>query len=351
MAYGAVHSAGAPRSRETPHRARIERIPTVDTADLEFVAELAAPPPRPAPTRVSREWLVQGVIPAGRLASIYGPPGIGKSTFVMQLAAAVMYGGCPVIPRDPKSKHKHPLTLEVPEERRGRVLWLTWEDETDEFVRRWNAAYEAGAFAFAKNAPRFPDPKLLTLVQMRRLGGIWGPAVGDHRATVAEWTPAGSVVVKMLQGHTLAISDPIASAYAASEIDRAAVRAFASALDIAGEDAGCATLLIGHPAKATTATGGRYSGSSDWDAAPRARMEMDMRTANGEPPAGKKPPPTGCAVTITKISYGPRHKEPLWLRNQVNPGFALVEGGPPEADAFAEEPERGSPEDLAQEVI
>ena len=299
-----------------------------------------------------REWLVPGVLPVGRLASLYGPPAIGKSSFMLQLSGAVMYGGCPVIPRDPKSKHPHPLTREIPADRCGRVLWLTWEDETDEFLRRWHAAYQAGAFAFAEDAPAFPDPARLTLVQMRRFGGIWGPKLGDHRATVSAWTDAGAVVVDLMRGHTLTVVDPIASAYADSEIDRAAVRAFASSLDIAGEDNGCATLLVGHPAKSNAGTGGRYSGSTDWDAAPRARLEMDLLTATGEPPNSRKPTPTACAISITKISYGPRYREPLWLRYAVNPGFALVEGGPPEADAFAEEPERRTPdEERARKVI
>ena len=308
------------------------------------------PPTKPEPETWDQEqppppraWLVPGVLPVGRLASLYGPPAIGKSSFMIQLSGAVMYGGRPVLPRDPNSKHPHPLTLEVPEERRGRVLLVTWEDETAEILRRWRAAYLAGALP--EQAPELPDPKMLTIIEMRRHGGIWGPAVGAHRAIVSRWTkPAGEAIIDMLAGHTVAIFDPIASAYADSEIDRAAVRAFTSALDIAGEDADCTTLLVGHPAKATTATGGRYSGSTDWDAAPRARMEMDLLTAEGTPPSRQNRAPTACAISITKISYGPRYREPLWLRYAVNPGFALVEGEPPEADAFAEEPERRSPE-------
>ena len=296
-----------------------------------------------------REWIVPGVLPVGRLASLYGPPAIGKSTFVMQLSAAVLYGGCPVIPRDPKSKH--PLTLAIPEERCGRVLLVTWEDETAEILRRWRAAHQAGALG--PDAPALPDPARLTIIEMRRHGGIWGPDQGKHRAIVSRWTkPAGEAIIDMLAGHTVAIFDPIAAAYADNEIDRAAVRAFTSALDIAGEDVGCTTLLVGHPAKAATDTGGRYSGSTDWDAAPRARMEMDLLTAEGTPPSRQNRAPTACAISITKISYGPRYREPLWLRYAVNPGFALVEGGPPEADAFAEEPERRTPdEERARKVI
>ena len=208
------------------------------------------------------------------------------------------------------------------------MLWLTWEDETDEILRRWNCAYEAGALA--DDAPNLPDPELLTLVQMRRHGGVWGPRAGEHRAIVSAWTDSGRVVVDMMEGHKLTILDPIASAYADNEIDRAAVRAFTATLDIAGEDVGCTTLLIGHPAKAAVATGGRYSGSTDWDAAPRARMELDYLTAEGAPPSSKKPVPIERAVTISKVSYGPKFKSPLWLRPKTNPGFALVEGRPPE---------------------
>ena len=166
------------------------------------------------------------------------------------------------------------------------MLLVTWEDETAEILRRWRAAHQAGALG--PDAPALPDPALLTIIEMRRHGGIWGPDQGKHRAHRVEVDgsrgPRGCRYVEGAHGGNL---DPIAAAYADNEIDRAAVRAFTSALDIAGEDVGCTTLLVGHPAKAATDTGGRYSGSTDWDAAPRARLEMDMLTARGRRPPEK----------------------------------------------------------------
>ena len=87
----------------------------------------------------AREWLIPGMVPAGRLAALYGTGGAGKSTLALQLAAAVMHGGSPLRTapdtQDPERlETHHPVLQPLPEARCGRVLWLTWEDETAEVV-------------------------------------------------------------------------------------------------------------------------------------------------------------------------------------------------------------------------
>ena len=313
--------------------------------------ELCPPPKRLEPATWEqklpppRDWLVPGALPGGRLTSLYGSPGIGKSTLAQQLAAAVMHGGCPVRPL--KKPGSHPLTREIPEDRRGRVLWVTWEDETHEFIRRWHRARTAEGIS----GPEFPDPNLLTVLQMVDFGSIWGPDIGDHHATVSTWTSVGKVVVDMMDGYRLLVIDPIASAYSGSEIDRSAVRAFCSALDAAGRNTNCTPLLLGHFSKAAAATGQRYSGSTDWEAAPRAMMEMDYLNFDGRPRSGPKDyDDRRRAVTITKLSYGAKDDTPLWLFGKTDSGYALVEGDPPAKSPVGKGSRRGETKKRRQPV-
>ena len=60
------------------------------------------------------EWLAEPIIPAGRLVSIYSPPGVGKSLLALDLAAAIARGG-PILGQD---------TRQAP------VLYLDYENVT-----------------------------------------------------------------------------------------------------------------------------------------------------------------------------------------------------------------------------
>lgn len=226
----------------------------------------ADPPPR--------DWLIPDWIPAGRLAAVYGTGASGKSMMALQIAAAVMHGGPPLRPAAAvKDKDgliaDHKILQPVPETSTGKVLWLTWEDEIDEIVRRWRMAYHAGAIGIP-----YPDPSKLTLVDMRAVGGaLWEPKNRGHFGTGAAWSTAGRRFVKTLADHKFAIVDPLAAAYASSEIERALVRAFTSAIDGAAEEAGCAVLLIAHPSVSGKDRGS--SGSTDWQASVRAHFVLE----------------------------------------------------------------------------
>ena len=220
----------------------------------------------PAP----REWLVDRLIPHGRLSSLYGVGEAGKSRLVLQLAAAVIAGSGPMIRRDPEASSDKGLETvgDVPEvKQQGRVLLVTWEDEPNEVSWRWKMAHAAGAIVC-------PDPRDdLRVLNMRAVGGpLWAPHPSGtrHTSTAGEWTTNGRRVLASLQDFTLCVVDPIAAAYACSEIDRALVRAFCSAIDGEAEQAECTVILVGHPPK----TGEAYSGNTDWYSAPRAMLTL-----------------------------------------------------------------------------
>lgn len=261
--------------------------------------DAADPPPR--------EWLIRDMLPAGRLAALYGTGGAGKSTLALQLSAAVMHGGAPLrTPPDASGSDDlaaaYPVLQPLPEERTGKTLWLTWEDERDEVLRRWRMAYHARAI----DTP-FPDPDRLTLVDMRKIGGpLWGPEQGRHVSTAATWTDAGARFLRTMDGHKLAIIDPLAAAFASSEIDRALVRAFTSALDGEAEAAGCSVLLIGHQPKTTA----DYSGSTDWQASVRGFLVLETSNETAHHAGDDKA--RAYRLRTPKQSYAPDGGH-LWL--------------------------------------
>ncbi|MCY4005776.1 MAG: AAA family ATPase [Rhodobacteraceae bacterium] len=247
-----------------------------------FDAEM---PPAPLPVQTwertppaRRDWLIPGWIPRGRLTSLYGAGGAGKSRLALQLAASLMHGGSPLAitpgTSDADLADLRSSGMGKMQEGGLRVLWLSWEDETAEFLRRWRMAWQAGAVTV-----EYPDPARLSLVDMREIGGpLWAPEGNGHISNRATWTAAGMRFLSSLKGHALAVVDPLAAAFASSENDRALVRQFAATIDGAAETANCTVLLIGHPPKAIAAG---YSGSTDWRNAVRAMLALETSPETG----------------------------------------------------------------------
>ncbi|MYH57154.1 MAG: AAA family ATPase [Boseongicola sp. SB0675_bin_26] len=262
-----------------------------------------------------RKWLVEDWIPAGRLGSLYGKGGLGKSLLALQIAAAVMHGGKPVATRDPSDKDRAEASGIAKTLQGGqRVLWLSWEDETDEFKRRWRQAYHAKAIT-----EEYPDPAWLGLVDMRKIGGaLWGP----DGAGGFNWTETGKRFLSMLEGYALAVIDPLAAAFMSSEIDRSQVRAFASALDRQAEESGCAVLIVGHPPKEEERSGkSGYSGSTDWRNAVRYMMLLETSDETGIQvhDDGKERKAGALRLRLDKASYA-REDRHVWLERHYVKG-------------------------------
>lgn len=304
--------------RADPHDPDLVDTLRAALAALPFTDELTTLPTNPA----TRDWLVKGLIPHGRLAALYGAGAVGKSRLVLQLAAAVITGTGPIIACDPAAIRDDEVAAigDVPTvQQQGRVLLVTWEDEPDEIARRWQLAGHA-----------LPNPEnpgdALAVLNMRTLGGsLWAPHAGGsrHTSTAGEWTASGHRLLKTLPDFTLAVIDPLAAAYANSEIDRALVRAFTSALDAAAEACGCAVLLVGHPPKSDAS----YSGSTDWRNAVRALLTLEpkptgyRRTGHGVRTSNetKKPPLIEAPCLVSdKCNYGPA-VDRVWLRSEWTP--------------------------------
>ena len=277
-----------------------------------FDTELLTLPESPP----ARRWLVDGLVPAGRLSAFYGEGAAGKSRLVLQIAAAVVAGGGPVIARDPEAIPSDLLELrDVPEVRAsgGRVMLVTWEDEPDEIARRWSFAHNADAITGPHPGDR------VRILNMRAIGGaLWAPhARGSrHTSTAGEWTEAGRRVLASIGDFVLVVIDPVAAAYSCSEVDRALVRAFCTALDDAAEKSGCTVLLVGHPPKSDS----KYAGSTDWRNAVRGLLTLGPEETIYRPQsAGKKAQKIRAPrLGVDKTSYGPV-RPGIWLRSEWQP--------------------------------
>ena len=294
----------------------------VPTSAVDWLRE---PPPR--------QWLVDNLIPAGRLSALYGDGEAGKSRLLLQLACAVIqdedgymlpWDADRAIERVTRNKSGVVAVAEPPLVRRhGYAVLVTWEDEPEEMVRRIWMAGRAGALPEPTGAFAAQLQNHLYVVNMREIGGpLWAPHAGSrHTSTEGTWTRAGHAVLARMaeDGPVLMAIDPIAAAFACSENDRALVRRFLTALDQAAEDTGCTVVLAGHPPKGRGDDTSSYSGSTDWRNGVRAMLTIELETTGyvlkSEP---SEQAPKAPMLKRDKNSYGAA-RESVWLKSHWVP--------------------------------
>ena len=234
----------------------------------------------------ARRWLIQGWLPVGRVTLLSGKAGQGKSRLALQLAAALASG-------DQTWLHGAPDQLDPSDP--APVVFCSWEDERDEIARKLHHMKRAESVG---DRLRFVHPA----------GAVWGPAQSSSRyaTTLGELTNAGRWVRAYCQQKQaqLLILDPLAAAYTCNENDRALVRAFMADWNRWAQETGCTVLIIAHPPK----TGADTSGSTDWEAAPRAVWTFGLEDTNMGKGKEKKAPRLVCI----KSSYAPLPAS-LWL--------------------------------------
>ena len=283
----------------------------IDAALVEpFAGELT-----PIPTDFERrKWIAPGWLPANRLSAIYGAGAVGKSRLALQIAAAAagVVEDNRMLPWDPAAGGDIREQGDVPQCETGKkTLLVTWEDERAELGRRWRMLHNAGA------VETWSPPDRIQIIDMREVGGpLWAPrkAGTRHISTAGEWTDAGLRLHATLEGFDLCIIDPLAAAYASSEIDRALVRQFTAAFDRIAEETECAVVLCGHPPKSDS----KFSGSTDWRASVRSMLVLELDDPGSDDPGGRddlKAP----ALKLDKASYA-REGGRIWLRNRYETG-------------------------------
>ena len=284
-----------------------------------------------------RDWVIPGWLPAGRVTRLSSHGGSGKTYLALELAAAIAAAsdprdgsdsdevwrvhedaGVPVLGRTANARGYKEDALQQGERKHGLfrlalaaepapVLFLTWEDEPEEFNRRLHALpSQRGEEVQGR----------LRALNLEGYGALWAARAGKHRDTEGDVTGVGRKVEAVVRAHRprLVVVDPVAAAFGCNENDRAAVRRWLSHLNSLARETGAAILLISHPPKHS---GSDYSGSTDWDNGVRAAWTLDPKPSSqwSYYPASDKglKAAAGLALALTKANYA-RKGQSVWLR-------------------------------------
>ena len=248
--------------------------PPVAPADAEetFVPP-SIQPVQPNRAIRPRDWLVRDWLATRAVTLLAGEGGQGKSSVALQLAGDVATGGsiCPAI-----DNSSFQVEGDVDP---ATVLFVSWEDDTDEIDRRCKLLEIA-------------DNGNVHFVEALGRGPLWAPqGSSTHTSTHGGWTDLAEWLFGEISGcrYRLVILDPLASIYGCNENDRALVREFMSALHLQAASLQCAIMVIAHPPKSDSA----YSGSTDWHAAARTVLTLtEEKKRRGQGPnAHRKPHP------------------------------------------------------------
>lgn len=187
---------------------------------------------------VEAKWLVPGWIPEGQIALLASDGGIGKTSVVCNIAAAISSGGRCILDREPIQREPR------------KVLFLTTEDSISQKLKRKLRLLHANQENIIA-----PDPALDTDGYLRHLK-FGEPLLGE---VVKQYRPA------------LCVLDPV-QGFVAPSVNmcaRNAMRDCMSTLANLGEQTGCAFLVVCHSNKRRGASGrDRISDSADlWDIA------------------------------------------------------------------------------------
>ncbi len=210
---------------------------------LEAVSEWAG---RPAPQ--PRDWVVDRLIPSGRVTSALGNGGLGKTTIALQIGLHVAMNrpifGVPV--------------------KGGRVIGFFCEDEQDELERRVRAACAGEQIELANAEQFFPisrDGQDNLLCTFERDQIVLTPFYAELEATVTAIRPR------------LLILDTAADLFAGDFMSTPQVRQFIKvALNGLCVRHGCAILLLAHPSASGMSTGEGGGFSTAWHNSVRSRL-------------------------------------------------------------------------------
>ena len=238
-----------------------------------------------------RKWLIDGWLSRGRIALLSGRGAVGKSKLGIQLCHAIAaesagqdctrrwFDGGPEI--------------NIGEE---HVAFATWEDDWDEIMRRMldHPAYAHGDATAALNADL---ADLLHVFDLAGQGPLWEQCDRGHGRS----TETGNALRLRCEavGARLLVIDPLAAAYADSEIGRGAVRAFIGSWDAWGRDADCTVLIVGHPPKGNAGDDARYSGSTDWRNGVRSFLFLERKDGMQD----------RATLIADKVNYAPQPKD------------------------------------------
>ena len=223
---------------------------------------------------VDREWLIPQWLPANTVTMFTGDGGAGKSWLTLQAVCQIACGFRDAF-LNPDFEKVADITT------RRNVVFATYEDEPAEIKRRLQA--------LASGMPWIADSlttiqQHLHLVDMRGIGSVWGPGLGNHIQNTGDLLAAGEDLRTMCEekNASLLVMDPLSGAFGGNENDRTAVYDFISSFRGWGDAAKCAILVIGHLPKGAEGRAAGFSGSTAWEASTRSMWLLSKKSLNQE---------------------------------------------------------------------
>lgn len=245
----------------------------LDTIDLSTIPAGEVPP---------RQWIVPDLIPDRNVTDLSGDGGLGKSLLGLQLGIAMTAG------RDWLG-----MTVE-----QGAVLYASCEDEPDEILRRRNGVLSAHNLVPSS----LKGLHLLDLTDSEETElAVAGKA---KPLELTQLYRRLEVTIERLRPK-LVLLDTRADMYGASEIERAPVRRFVSALKLLCRRYDMAIIMLSHPSVAGMASGSGQSGSTGWGNSVRSRLYLTAP----RPEEGAPPDPDVRVLSNKKANYSARGVE------------------------------------------
>lgn len=241
---------------------------------LVFASEWSDVEPAP------RQWVLEGLIPAGCVTSLAGNGGLGKTLLALQIGLHVSTGrslfGVKTIP--------------------GPVLGLFCEDDEPELNRRLRMACAAENMTLAE---------VDCFVPMSREGedSVLCTFVNDHIELTPFYRQLEATIAAMRPW--LVILDTAADLFAGDFISTPHVRQFLKiALGGLCKRYGCAILLLSHPSKAGQASGEGDGFSTAWNNSVRSRLYLRAPKPEGDEPADPEAIKDRRVLEVKKSNYG-----------------------------------------------
>lgn len=254
----------------------LNRLEDQDPTSEETVPLLEITPWDAIP-EIDRKWLIPAWIPENTVTMLTGQGGTGKSWLTLQILCQIACGYSDAFLNPnfdvPCEASKN---IDAPK----NIILATYEDEPEEIKRRLYAL-ASGMSWITKSVKMIKQH--VHILDMRGIGSIWGPGVGEHIANTGQMLPAGFQLQDICEEKDarLLVIDPLSGAFGNNENDRTTVYDFVSSFRKWADTAHCAVLMIGHLPKSAEGRAAGFSGSTAWEASARSMM-MLSKNSQGE---------------------------------------------------------------------
>ena len=223
-----------------------------------------------------REWLIHQWLPANTVTMFTGDGGAGKSWFTLQAVCQIACGFRNAF-LDPDYRITPPADYDDDPGTPKHVVFATYEDEPAEIKRRLQAL-ASGMKWIADSMETIRD--YVHIVDMRGIGSVWGPGIGNNIANTGDLLAAGEDLREICEEKQarLLVMDPLSGAFGGNENDRSTVYDFVSSFRGWGDKAKCAVFAIGHLPKGTESRAAGFSGSTAWEASARSMWKISVKS-------------------------------------------------------------------------